>query len=39
MQSSMAAQRRREWGDRPCDHPEIDKEYYLGAQRGCPTAS
>ena len=22
------------WGDKPCDHPTLDKEYYLGAQTG-----
>jgi hypothetical protein len=34
MQSSEAEALRNSWGDKPCDHPNIDKEYYLGAQTG-----
>lgn len=22
------------WGNKPCDHPNIEKEYYLGSQTG-----
>lgn len=22
------------WGGKPCNHPSLDKEYYLGAQAG-----
>lgn len=25
---------REKWGDKPCDHPNIEKEYMLGAQTG-----
>lgn len=31
---SKAARLRREWGDKPCDHPQIEKEYYLGSDTG-----
>ena len=34
MQSKKAALIRQEWGDKPCDHPDFDKEYMLGAQTG-----
>ena len=34
MQSKKAAQLRKDWGNQPCDHPNIEKEYYLGAQTG-----
>ena len=37
MQAKKAARLRRLWMDKgnpPCDHPELDKEYYLGAQTG-----
>lgn len=34
MQSRKADEIRKEWGDKECDHPEFDKEYYLGAQTG-----
>ena len=35
MQMDDAAELRRKWkakGDPPCDHPHLDKEYYLGTQ-------
>jgi len=25
---------RKQWGDKPCDHPHLEKEYYLGAATG-----
>jgi hypothetical protein len=31
MQWKDAEQLREIWGDKPCDHPDYDKEYYLGA--------
>jgi len=34
MQSKSAAEIRKKWGNKKCDHPEFDKEYYLGAQTG-----
>jgi hypothetical protein len=37
MQSDDARQLREEWarkGNSPCDHPELDKEYYLGSGTG-----
>ena len=34
MQVSEAAQLRKAWGKKPCLHPELDKEYYLGSQTG-----
>ena len=34
MQSKRAAELRKEWGNKKCDHPTFDKEYYLGAQTG-----
>ena len=34
MQLKDAAQLRKDRGDEPCDHPNIEKEYYLGAQTG-----
>lgn len=34
MQAEKAAALRQSWGDKPCDHPGFDKEYYLGAQSG-----
>ena len=28
----LEAQRiKAEWGDKPCDHPHLEKEYYVGA--------
>lgn len=32
MQAKRAAQLRKAWGDKPCEHPSFDKLYYLGAQ-------
>jgi hypothetical protein len=27
----FAAQKQKEaWGDKPCDHPHLEKEYYVG---------
>lgn len=37
MQNSAARELREEWevkGNKPCTHPHIEKEYYLGAQTG-----
>jgi hypothetical protein len=34
IQSKEAAEKRKQWGDKPCDHPSFAKEYYLGAQTG-----
>lgn len=34
MQNRRAAELRESWGDKPCDHPSFEKEYYLGAQSG-----
>ncbi|MDT3417203.1 hypothetical protein QO009_003098 [Brevibacillus aydinogluensis] len=34
MQMEDAARLREKWGDKPCDHPYLDKEYYLGGQTG-----
>lgn len=34
MQMNEAYRRQREWGDKPCDHPAIEAEYYLGAHTG-----
>jgi len=34
MQSEKAAELRRAWGDKPCDHPDLEKEYSLGADTG-----
>jgi hypothetical protein len=31
MQFTDAQHLRELWGDKPCDHPGYDKEYYLGA--------
>lgn len=29
-----ALELQREWGDKPCDHPQVVKEYHLGTQTG-----
>ena len=29
-----AAALRKKWGDKPCEHPKLMKEYYLGSQTG-----
>lgn len=37
MQMEKAAQLRKLWkakGNPPCNHPDLDKEYYLGADTG-----
>lgn len=34
MQSSDARRLRERWGNKPCDHPNFDKEYNLGADTG-----
>lgn len=34
MQLDKAAELREKWGDKPCDHPVLDKEYSLGAATG-----
>lgn len=31
MQLSEAKRLREEWGDKPCSHPHLVKEYYLGS--------
>lgn len=34
MQMNKAGALREKWGDKPCDHPSLDKEYELGAATG-----
>lgn len=34
MQAAKAARLRMLWGDKPCDHPELQKEYELSGQTG-----
>jgi hypothetical protein len=34
MQNSKANRLQKAWGDKPCDHPHVEKEYYLGAATG-----
>ncbi len=34
MQFDEAMRRRKAWGDKPCNHPKTEKEYYLGAATG-----
>jgi hypothetical protein len=34
MQMDEAKERRKLWGKRPCDHPELEKEYHLGMATG-----
>jgi hypothetical protein len=37
MQNSDARELQKEWkekGNKPCSHPQIEKEYYLGTQTG-----
>lgn len=31
MQHEEAKRLKENWGDKPCDHPSFEKEYYLGA--------
>jgi DNA-directed RNA polymerase subunit RPC12/RpoP len=34
MQAKKAAAIREEWGDKPCEHPKLAKEYSAGARTG-----
>lgn len=34
MQMNEAMQVSKEWGNKPCDHPSVEKEYHLGTQTG-----
>ena len=34
MQMRKVQTLRDEWGDKPCDHPDYDRENYLGADTG-----
>ena len=34
MQKKRASVLRHEWGDKPCTHPELSKEYDLGKRTG-----
>jgi hypothetical protein len=34
MQANKAADLKKAWKDKPCSHPQVEKEYYLGAQTG-----
>ncbi|CAA9321276.1 MAG: hypothetical protein AVDCRST_MAG11-2016 [uncultured Gemmatimonadaceae bacterium] len=34
MKKKRADELRAAWGDRPCDHPALSKEYDLGVQTG-----
>lgn len=34
MQFDEAKELREKWGNNPCDHPHIDKEYILGSGTG-----
>lgn len=34
MQHEEARALRKVWGDKPCDHPKVEKEYYLGSDTG-----
>jgi len=34
MQMKKAEALRKSWGEKPCDHPDLDKEYDLGADTG-----
>lgn len=31
MQHAAAMKLRKAWGEDPCDHPNLEKEYYLGS--------
>ena len=31
MEYNDAQKVKESWGDKPCDHPHIEKEYYVGA--------
>lgn len=34
MQLSEAMKLQEAWGDKPCDHPSWEREYYLGSHTG-----
>ncbi|MCL2404511.1 MAG: hypothetical protein FWC92_03070 [Defluviitaleaceae bacterium] len=34
MQTDEACRLRKEWGDKPCSHPNTEREYFLGASTG-----
>ena len=34
MQHEEAKAIRKAWGDKPCNHPKVEKEYYLGSDTG-----
>jgi hypothetical protein len=34
MQMDEPARLRKDWGDKPCDHKSLDKEYHLGSATG-----
>ena len=34
MQSEEAKELRSKWGNKPCNHPALEKEYYLGSATG-----
>ena len=34
MQFEKAQQLKKAWGNKPCDHPRTEKEYYLGSDTG-----
>lgn len=34
MQLEKAQSLRRTWGNKPCNHPQTEKEYYLGSDTG-----
>ncbi len=31
MEYNVAQKVKETWGDKPCDHPHLEKEYYIGA--------
>jgi hypothetical protein len=34
MHSKIAKRLKRKWGDKPCDHPAFDSEYFFGTYTG-----
>ncbi|MCP5002382.1 MAG: hypothetical protein GY941_00285 [Planctomycetes bacterium] len=34
MQMKKATELREQWGNKPCDHPSLEKEYELGSATG-----
>jgi hypothetical protein len=34
MQHEKALKLMKEWGNKPCNHPNVEKEYYLGTDTG-----